>query len=396
MAPLNAEQRRVVERVQQLTRERIAPRAGDYDLAGQNPVESWRDLWAEGYLASAIPRPHGGLGLDMPTYIGVIRALAQGCANTAMTLHMHSTVLRFIDALGTEAQKRRYFPEVVRFGKLFGSWGSEPAVSLSRTFLMETAIRRDGDGWVIDGVKHFCTMALGASYYMVWCALDGEADMGKALLQALVPAEAPGLVTDGKWNTLGMRATFSPSVTFKRVRVADDATLGRPGSAIQVGVVESFGLGYAAIYVGVAEAALAFAIEYARQRVVRPDNIAVAQDPTVQRHIGELAARLHSARLVLEDSAAAWAEADMVERGLLANRAKYLATEAGLDVTSKVIQVVGGRGAYKDYPAERAFRDVRTATLMPPTVDRMLEAIGKSALGLQEGMFRFGSGPQGA
>src|SRR5213082_2333753 len=170
----------------------------------------------------------------MPTYAAVIRTLAQGCANTAMTLHMHSTVMRFVDALGTDAQKRRYFDDVVRFGKLFGSWGSEPAVSLSRTFLMETAIRRDGDGWVIDGVKHFCTMALGASYYMVWCALDGEADMGKALLQALVPAEAPGLVTDGKWNTLGMRATFSPSVTFKRVRVADEATLGRPGSAIQV------------------------------------------------------------------------------------------------------------------------------------------------------------------
>jgi alkylation response protein AidB-like acyl-CoA dehydrogenase len=396
MAPLNADQGRVVERVQQLTRERIAPRAADYDLVGQNPVESWRDLWAEGYLASAIPRSHGGLGLDMPTYIGVIRTLAQGCANTAMTLHMHSTVMRFIDVLGTEAQKQRYFPEVVRFGKLFGSWGSEPAVSLSRTFLMETAIRRDGEGWVIDGMKHFCTMALGASYYMVWCALDGEADMGKAVLQALVPAEASGLVTDGKWNTLGMRATFSPSVTFRRVRVADDAALGRPGSAIQVGVVESFGLGYAAIYVGVAEAALAFAIEYARQRVVRPENVAVAQDPTVQRHIGELAARLHAARLVLEDSAAGWEEADMVERGLLANRAKYVATEAGLDVTSKVIQVVGGRGAYKDYPAERAFRDVRTATLMPPTVDRMLEAIGKSALGLQEGMLRFGSGPQGA
>jgi len=332
----------------------------------------------------------------MPTYVAVIRTIAQGCANTAMTLLMHSTVMRFIDVLGTEAQKRRYFPEVVRFGKLFGSWGSEPAVSLSRTFLMETAIRRDGDDWVIEGVKHFCTMALGASYYMVWCALDGEADMGKALLQALVPAATAGIATDAKWNTLGMRATFSPSVTFKGVRVGGDATLGRPGSAMQVGVVESFGLGYAAIYVGVAEAALVFAIDHARQRVVRPDNIAVAQDPTVQRHIGELTAQLHAARLVLEEAAASWADADMVERALLANRAKYLATEAGLSVTSKVIQVVGGRGAYKDYPAERALRDVRTATLMPPTVDRMLEAIGKSALGIQEGMFRFGSGPQGA
>jgi alkylation response protein AidB-like acyl-CoA dehydrogenase len=86
----------------------------------------------------------------------------------------------------------------------------------------------------------------------------------------------------------------------------------------------------------------------------------------------------------------------MVERGLLGNRAKFVATEAALEVTSRVVQVVGGRGAYKEFPAERAFRDVRTATLMPPTVDRMLEAIGKRALGIEEGMFRFGGGPQGA
>jgi len=394
---LRSEQQLVVDRVARLTRERIGPRAAEYDVAAQNPVESWRDLWREGYLACVIPRAYGGLGLDMPTYVAVIRTVAQGCANTAMTLHMHSTVLRFVDALGTDGQKRRYFDDVVRFGRLFGSWGSEPAVSLSRTFLMETSIRRvDGAGWQIDGVKHFCTMALGASYYMVWCALDGEADMGKALLQALVPADTPGLASDGRWDTLGMRATFSPSVTFTKVRVPEDATLGRPGSAIQVGVVESFGLGYAAIYVGVAEAALAFAVDYAKKRVVRPDNAAVAQDPTVQRHVGELDARLHAARLVLEDSALRWGEADMVERGLLGNRAKFVATEAALEVTSRVVQVVGGRGAYKEFPAERAFRDVRTATLMPPTVDRMLEAIGKRALGIEEGMFRFGGGPQGA
>src|SRR5205823_5658119 len=294
---LTPEQRLVVERVARLTRERIAPRAADYDLAAQNPVESWRV---------------------------------------------------------------------------------------------------DGGGFQVDGVKHFCTMALGAAYYMVWCALDGEADMGKAVLQALVPADTPGLVSDGRWDTLGMRATFSPSVTFTKVRIPEDATLGRPGAAIQVGVVESFGLGYAAIYVGVAEAALAFAVDYAKKRIVRPDNAAVAQDPTVQRHVGELDARLHAARLVLEDSAQRWGAADMVERGLLGNRAKFVATEAALEVTSRVVQVVGGRGAYKEFPAERAFRDVRTATLMPPTVDRMLEAIGKSALGIEEGMFRFGGGPQGA
>jgi alkylation response protein AidB-like acyl-CoA dehydrogenase len=385
-----------VETAARLARERLAPRAAAYDRDAKNPVESWRDLWGEGLLGAAIPVAHGGLGLDMPAYIGVVRAVAGGCASTAMTLHMHSTVMRFIDALGTEAQKRRYFPEVVRHGKLFGSWGSEPAVSLSRTFLVETAIRDAGDGWVIDGVKHFCTMALGASYYMVWCAVDGGTDMGKALLQALVPADAPGMATDGAWDTLGMRGTYSPSVTFADVRVPAEAALGQPGSAVQVGVIEGFALGYAAVYVGIAESSLAFALDYLRKRVVKPENTSVAQDPTVQRHIGELAVKLDAARLVLEQAAAGWEGADLVERGLLANRAKYLAAEVGLEVTSRVIQTVGGRGAYRAFPAERAFRDMRTATLMPPTSDRMLETIGKSALGLTEAMFRVSGGPHGS
>ncbi len=396
MFALTDAQRQIIEQADRLTREKVAPRAAEYDRAGTNPVESWRDLWREGFLAGTIPTSHGGLGLDMPTYIAVIRTIAKGCASSAMTLHMHSTVMRFIEALGTGAQKRRYYEEAVKHGKLFGSWGSEPAVSLSRTFLMETTIRAEGDSYVIEGVKHFCTMALGASYYMVWCALDGEADMSKSLLLALVPAETPGISTDGKWNTLGMRATYSPSVGLAGVRVPRDAVLGDPGSAIRVGVVESFGLGYAAIYAGIAEAALEFAIDYVKKRVVRPENIAVAQDPLVQRHVGELRAHLDAALLVVADSAVRWEHADPAGRGHLANRAKYLATEVGLGVTSKVLQVVGGRGAYRDYPVERAFRDLRTCTLMPPTVDRMLEAIGKSTLGLETGMFRFGSGPQGA
>jgi alkylation response protein AidB-like acyl-CoA dehydrogenase len=396
MYGLSDAQRRIVERVDRLTQETIAPLAARYDREGVNPVDSWRELWRDGFLAAAIPTAYGGLGLDMPTYIAGVRAITRGCANTAMTVHMHSTVMRFIDALATPTQKRRYFAEVVEHGTLFGSWGSEPAVSLSRTFLMETTIRRHPQGWVVDGTKHFCTMALGAGYYLVWCALDGEPDMQKGLLQALLPAGAPGIETDGKWNTLGMRATFSPSVTFKSCVVADDAALGQPGSATQVGVVESFGLGYAAIYLGLAEAALGFAIDYAKKRIVRPENMSVAHDPTVQRHVGELQAHLDAALLVLAEAAAQWEQADMIERGLLANKAKYLATEVGLLVTSRVIQIVGGRGAYKDFIVERAFRDVRTATLMPPTVDRMLEAIGKSALGIETAMFRFGAGPQGA
>ncbi len=382
----------VVDRADALTREKIAPRAEMYDREGKNPVESWGDLRREGFLACAVPTAYGGMGLDMATYIAVIRTIARGCANTAMTVHMHSTVMRFIDALGTEAQKRRYYPEVVEHGKMFGSWGSEPAVSLSRTFTMETVIRAADSGWVVDGVKHFCTMALGASYYMIWCALDGSGDMANALLLAVVPAEISGISTDGKWDTLGMRATFSPTVTLSNVRIPKDATLGRPGSATSVGVVEGFALGYAAVYVGIAEAAFEFAADYVRKRIVKPENVPVSHDAGVQRRIGDLEARLDAARLILHDSASRWEGGNVAQRGQLANRAKYLTTEIGLHVTSLALQITGGRGAYKDYPVERAFRDLRTASLMPPTMDRMVEGMGRLALGLGGGMFQFSAG----
>src|SRR5262249_19258876 len=154
----------LIDRADALAREKIAPRAARYDREGRNPVESWADLQREGFLACAVPEAYGGMGLDMATYIGVIRVIARGCASTAMTLHMHSTVMRFIDALGTEAQKRRYYPEAVERGEMFGSWGSEPAVSLSRTFTMETVIRPAAGVWPVAGGAHLRTQALCASY----------------------------------------------------------------------------------------------------------------------------------------------------------------------------------------------------------------------------------------
>jgi alkylation response protein AidB-like acyl-CoA dehydrogenase len=391
--PLSPAQRAIVEQATRLTRETIAPLAARYDREAANPLESWRALWKRGFLAMTIPREHGGMGIDMPTYLAVLEAIAKGCASTAMTAHMHSTVMRFIDALASKEQKRRYYAEVTERGKLFGSWGSEPALSLSRTLLVETVIRHHDGGYVIDGSKHFCTMADGASYYMMWCALDGMTDMGKALLLALVPAETPGIVSNGKWDTLGMRATYSPSVTFSSCTIPADTVIGDPGSAIKVGVIESFGLGYAAIYLGIARSALEFAIDYAKKRVFKPDPVPISHEPLVQRHVGEMTIQLDAAALVVAESAAAWDDADPAQRGILASKAKYLTTQIGLEVTSKTIQLVGGRGAYKEYPVERAFRDLRTCTLMVPSVDRMLEAVGKSVLGVETGMFKIAGPP---
>jgi len=377
---VSTEQLQIVNLAQRVAQECLAPRAEHYDEAGGHPRESWQDLWENGFLAAAIPKEYGGLGLDMPTYCMVMEKLAGGCTSTAMTAHMHSTVMRFINALGTDQQKCGYFSEVVKQGKLFGSWGSEPE-SRGGAVHRQTTIARSGEGYVIDGEKHFCTMAGGAHRYMIHCSLEG-ADPEQALLLALAPHGNPGLNIIGDWNTLGMRATISPNVSFEGCYIDKQDVLGEAGQSQRLGVGLAFGLGYAAVYLGAAQAALDYTVEYCKTHRFDPDPEMLAESLVVQRNVAEMTMSLEGSRLVLYQAASHWAESKVAQRAIWAARAKFLATQASLSVTGLAIQTVGGRSAHKSMPLERIFRDVRTCTLMPPNLDQTMEIIGKAQLGL--------------
>jgi len=371
-------QEALIARAASVAVESLAPRAAGYDESGAYPRESWDDLWRAGFLGMAIPAAHGGLGLDMLSYVAVLEQLAQGCTNATMTLHMHSVVQMYIAALATARQRARFYPEVVEGGKLFGSWGSEPD-RRGGANVGGTVIAPDNGHYVIDGAKHFCTMAGAAHRYMIHCAMAGIA--GPRNLQlALVPHDHPGLRVTGEWDTLGMRATVSPSVALSACDVPEDALLGRPGESLESGVGLAFGLGYAAIYVGVAQRALDVAVDFCKTQRLAPEPETRAHHPLVQRHVAEMALAIAGARLVLYRAASRWAAADAVQRAVLAAEAKALGTEAALMVTSRAVQVVGGRAAHRRCPLERLFRDARTATLMPPNADRAMEIVGRSAL----------------
>ena len=364
----------------------LASRASQYDAQATHPVESWRDVWRHGLLSMGIPRRFGGLELDMPTYVKAVELLASGCTNTGMTVHMHSTVTRFIDALATEEQKEFYFREVVEEGKLFGSWGSEPETRGGTAMRLTTIVPQNG-GFIINGLKHFCTMSGGAHRYMIHCS----SGMGGALESqwlALLPHDSPGIERAGEWDTLGMRATVSPAMRLNNCFVGPDAPLGFPGEALKSGVTQGFGLGFAAVYLGAAQAALDFIREFGKTQAFEPDPAPIAESLVVQRTVAEMSLALEGARMVLYASASDWAEANPAERAVLAARAKYLATQASLEITSKAIQVAGGRSAHKRMPLERLYRDVRTSTLMPPNLERCLEIVGRTELGLDASLYR--------
>ena len=364
----------------------LAPRAARYDAEATHPRESWHDVWKHGLLAMGIPRRFGGLELDMLTYVKVVERLASGCTNTGMTVHMHSTVTRFIDALANEEQKAFYFREIVEEGKLFGSWGSEPETRGGTAMRLTTIVPQDG-GFVINGVKHFCTMSGGAHRYMIHCSA-GAGDALKSQWLALLPHDAQGIEQIGDWDTLGMRATVSPAMRLNNCFVGPDAPLGLPGEAPKTGVTQGFGLGFAAVYLGAAQAALEFIRRFAKTQTFEPDPAPIAESLVVQRTVAEMSMSLEGVRRVLHAAAEDWPGANPAERAVLSARAKYLATVASLEATSKAIQVAGGRSAHKRMPLERLYRDVRTSTLMPPNLDRCLELVGRSELGLDTPLYR--------
>ena len=379
---LTPQQQRTVGEARRIARECLEPRAAGYDESASHPWESWNDLWEAGFLAATVPAAYGGGWTDMTTYVMVVEALSQGCTSSAMTLHMHSVVQMFIGALATADQKRRFYAEVVDGGKLFGSWGSEPEARGGTTVARGTSVAPvDGGGYVVDGRKHFCTMAGAAHRYMVHCTMQGY-DGLDGYQMVLVPHDAPGMEIDGGWDTLGMRATVSPSVLFQECAVSADCLLGEPGEPLKAGVGYGFGLGYAAVYIGAAQRALDFTVEYCKTHTFAPDPEPLSHSLIVQRAVAEMTTALRGARLLLRESASRWNSADAETRLVMASRAKYLATQASLMVTSRCVQTVGGRSAHRTAPLERLFRDVRTATLMPPNVDRAQEVIGRAELGV--------------
>ena len=378
---LTPQQQRTVDDARRIARDRLEPRAAAYDESASHPWESWRDLWEAGFLAAAVPPEFGGSWSDMTTYVMVVEELSKGCTSSAMTLHMHSVVQMYIDAMATDSQKRRYYAEVVDGGKLFGSWGSEPEARGGTTVARGTTLAPVDGGYAVNGRKHFCTMAGAAHRYMVHCTMEGY-DGLDGYQMVLVPHDAAGMEVHGGWDTLGMRATVSPSVTFSDCHVTADCLLGGPGDPLRAGVGYGFGLGYAAVYVGAAQRALDFTVDYCRTHTFAPDPEPLSHSLLVQRAVAEMTTALQGARLVLLDSASRWHDADAETRLVLASRAKYLATQAALMVTSRCVQTVGGRSAHRTAPLERIFRDVRTATLMPPNVDRAQEVIGRAELGV--------------
>src|SRR5574341_354610 len=291
---LTAETQALVDVARRLARERFAPRAAQVDATATFPFENYADLRRHGLLGLTVPREHGGLGVDSITYSLVLKEISKGCAATGLTFNMHSAIVAFLQQLASPEQQARYFREAAQDGKVFASITSEPGSSFRDKFTVGTALKRADGGYVINGTKHFCSLATGADYYFTW----------------------------------GVRGTASHTMHYRDCFVPAEQVVGAPG-AILGQDLSLWSLGYTAVYLGIAEAAYDFAVHFAQTQKFKPAMTPIMEQPGVQRTIGEMNTILESARQLLYEAARMRAVEDRRAKTLAMNRAKYAASEAG-------------------------------------------------------------------
>jgi hypothetical protein len=387
LPPLTDAQRSIIDRAATLGRERFAPRAARYDAESSFPYENYADLRAAGLLALAVPAEYGGVGADPVAYAHALREIAKGCAATGLTFNMHSTVTSFIAALGTEAQKRRYFTDIVERGKLVASITSEPDQSFRDKAVLRTVFRRVEGGYHVAGVKQFCSLGDAADYYFLTGMVEGTSRAADGAISAMIPRTDASVKVESIWNATGMRGTISHTIRYDSTVDAADV-IGAPGQFLTLDL-SGFALGYAAVYLGIGEAAFEFMVEYARTKTQRPSLEPMSHHPLVQRAVAETGTAIRAARLLLHDAARLRLTGDKEATMLAVNQAKAYAADVGLAATERALRLAGGRGILKDLPLERWHRDALAGPVMPPANDRCLETAGKLLCGLRAATLEF-------
>lgn len=379
---LSPENQKWVDLAEQLSREKFAPLAKAIDEEARFPTENYADLAESGLLALSVPKEYGGIGADSLTYVTILSKISKGCAATGLTFNMHSAVVDFMLQIASPEQRERYFRAVVEDGAIFSSITSEPGSSFRDKLAVRTAIKKDGEGYRIEGRKHFCSLSTGATYYFTWSYLEGAKDIKEGLLNVMVPSDREGIEIIEDWDTVGMRGTVSHSMHFHGVAVSADEVIGEPGGILGKDM-SIWSLGYTAVYIGIAEAAYEFCINYAKKTKFRGMKNSIAHSERIQRQIGEMAMLIENARRATEKLGMLRGNLSKMELTFILNQAKYLATEAAKELAERGIRLCGGQGLLRSFPLERHLRDAMAGLVMPPANDRCLETVGKIALGLE-------------
>lgn len=356
------EARELLELTQELADKELAPRADEYEQRGQFPREVIATLGRAGLLGLPYPGEYGGGAQPYEVYLQVLEVLANRWLAVAEAVSVHTLACYPLARYGTQAQRDSLLPAMLG-GELLGAYClSEPAGG-SDAAAMTTRAVRDGDSYVVNGTKAWTTHGGVADFYNVFCRTGGSGSRGISCL--LADAATPGVVPQARERTMGLRASPVAQIAFDDARVPADRLLGGEGEgfAIAMQALDAGRLGIAACAVGLAQAALDYAVGYAQERSQfgRP----IIEFQGVGFLLADAATQIAAAR-ALTLAAARRRDAGHPYTTEAA-KAKLFATDMAMRVTTDAVQVLGGYGYVADHPVERWMREAKVLQIVEGT-----------------------------
>ena len=351
----------------------IRPHVAAWDEAQHYPLDLVPKLGALGLMGIQIPEQWGGAGLSAVDYCVCIEELACVCPAVALSVAAHNGLCAsHIWKAGNTAQRDRFLPALAS-GRQIGAWALTEASSGSDAGNLRTTATRSDKGWVLNGAKVFTTHGTVGSVFVIMAATDRQAGK-KGISAFIVEKGVPGLSSGKKENKLGMRASDTSEVILENCQVPADQLLGAEGHGFidALSILDSGRIGIAALAVGLARGAFEAALKYAIGRTSFDQPIANHQ--AIQIKLADHATRIDAARLLTYRAASALDRQEPIT--VAAAMAKLFASEMAVRVAEDSVQIHGGYGFVKDYPAEKYFRDVKLTTIGEGTseIQRMIIA----------------------
>lgn len=364
MYPIHAQSQPELDAIREAARDfalqHIAPHVMEWDEAQTFPLHVFQAMGEMGFMGMLVDPKYGGSGLGYAEYITVIDEISQVCGSLGLSLAAHNSLCtQHINQFGTEDQKAKWLPRLAT-GQIVGAWGLTETGTGSDAGGMHTTAILDGDEWVLNGSKNFITHAITGEVAVV-IARTGEKGDSHGMSAFVVEKGTPGFSGGKKENKLGMRASETACLFFDQCRIPKDNLLGQVGEGFiqSMKILDGGRISIAALSLGIAKGARHAALRYSKER--EQFGKAISQFQAIAFKLADMDTEIYASELMIRHAGS------LKDQGLKVTKesamAKYYASEVAVRVANEGVQIHGGYGFTKDYPAEKFYRDVKLCTI---------------------------------
>ncbi len=353
-------QRMIADMIRDFAEKEIRPKMMEWDESQEFPVEVFKKLGELGLMGAVIPQEYGGSGMSYNEYVVVVSEIAKVCGSIGLSVAAHNSLCtNHIYMFANEEQRKRWLPKLTT-AEWIGAWGLTEHNTGSDAGGMNTTAKQDGNYWVLNGAKNFITHAISGDIAVV-IARTGEKGDSKGMTAFVIEKGTPGFSSGKKENKLGMRASETAELIFADCRVHKDNVLGNVGEGFiqAMKILDGGRISIASLGLGIAKGAYEAALAYSKER--EQFNQPISNFQAIAFKLADMATDIEASELLIYEAA------DLKDKGLPVTKvsamAKYYSSEVAVRVSTDAVQIFGGYGYTKDFPAEKFYRDAKLCTI---------------------------------